>query len=160
MLLLSLCALVVSADGGVVEISPRDFYRRALVAPVAVATAEQVRAWQKEKAVVVVDLRSKEQFAKQHLAGAINIPATELTDEVVRKLLPDRSARVVAYCDDQLMPTRRIALTTLGVPSLRELGYSRVLVLENLWSRRDAKAGAPAARPGGLSFEGSGPARE
>lgn len=137
-LLVLLCA---TPDAGVKELLAKDFYTQALKDPAPrQVTAEQLSQWLKDGSVVLVDLRSKEQFAQKHLHGAINLPVTELTDAVVSKLLPRKDVRIVTYCDDQLFPTRRIALTTLGVPSLRRLGYTDVALLENLWMRRDAGA--------------------
>ena len=126
-----------SPDAGVQEIPPPDFYRRALEEPVKTATAEDVAQWLSEKSAVLVDLRSPADFAARHIDGAVNLPATELTEERAKQLLgASKEARIVVYCDDQLLPTRRIALTTFGAPALRELGYTHLWRLEDLWMRR------------------------
>jgi len=73
---------------------------------------------------------SKEEFARAHLRGAVNLPATELTDEALKRLVPTPQTRIVIYCDDNLMPTRRIALTTICNPAIYQLGYHNLYVLE------------------------------
>jgi hypothetical protein len=140
-------------DGGVEEVRPSDFYRAALQRPLDTASAEEVAQWLSKHEVVLVDVRSREQFAARHLRGAVNLPVTDLTDELAAKVLPDTNARVVIYCDDQLAPTRRIALTTLGGPSLQTLGYRHVLRLEDLWLRPGAHGDTREDHLGGLSFE-------
>ncbi len=145
-------------DGGVAEIEPAVFFKNALASPVEVATAEQVAGWLSSKSVVLLDVRSPQAFAVQHLAGALNVPVTELTDAVLSKVVPDRTTRVVVYCDDQLGPTRMVALTTLGAPTLQTLGYRSVLRLENLWQRKGQPFGS-LENLGGLTLERSTPKR-
>ena len=47
--------------------------------------------------VVVIDARSPEAFAREHIPGAINIPHRAMRAETVAAL--DRDALVVTYCD-------------------------------------------------------------
>lgn len=139
---LAMVCVLAAPDGGTVEVSPREFYQAAADDQAAgepkTALADEVARWLAEGSALLVDLRSKEDFAREHLSGAVNLPATELTDERVAKVVPSKTTRVVVYCDDQLMPTRKVALTTFGAPALRRLGYTKVLVLEPLYLRRDA----------------------
>lgn len=141
-------------DGGVEEVAPATFFKNALESPVEIARAEQVASWLTKKEVVLIDVRSPQAFAAQHLAGAINVPLTELTDAVLTRVLPDKATRVVIYCDDQLQPSRRVALTTLGGPTLKTLGYHAVLRLEDLWQRKGQHFGS-LENLGGLTLEGA-----
>jgi 3-mercaptopyruvate sulfurtransferase SseA len=135
-----------------IEIPPKQFYQQALEDPEPeTATAEEVLKWLGEKSAVLIDLRSTDSYARDHIVNAVNLPATEMTDEMVAKLLPKKDARVVVYCDFQLFPTRRIAVTTLGVPALRRLGYTDVRLLESLWMRKD-RQDPNAKKHGGLTF--------
>jgi rhodanese-related sulfurtransferase len=47
--------------------------------------------------IVVVDARSREQYAKGHIPGAISFPHREMSAESTREL--DRSKTYVVYCD-------------------------------------------------------------
>jgi rhodanese-related sulfurtransferase len=47
--------------------------------------------------IVLVDVLSPESFAARHIAGAINLPVTDILRRA-RELLPDRDAEIVVYC--------------------------------------------------------------
>lgn len=68
--------------------------------------------------LVVVDVRSAEEFANGHFEGAINIPITELTDHL--DLLPNQDADIVVYCGSGHR-------SVLGMVSLNLLGYDNAL---------------------------------
>ena len=46
----------------------------------------------------VVDVLPAEEFAAEHIAGAVNLPLKELTRETVSRL--DRDRPVIVYCWD------------------------------------------------------------
>jgi hypothetical protein len=127
-------------------ITPEQFHREALTHPPKIASATQLAKWLKARSVVLIDLRDAVEFNYQHLQGAINIPATEITEAKLKKILPDKSTRIVIYCGDTLFPTRRIALTTFGEPSFSQLGYSRTYTLEDLWQAKACNAAKAVAR--------------
>lgn len=47
--------------------------------------------------IIVLDVRSPELYAEEHLSGAINFPHRMMTTETTREL--DRSALFVTYCN-------------------------------------------------------------
>ena len=47
--------------------------------------------------VVVIDARSAEAYAIEHIPGAINVPHRTMSEETTRHI--DRNALVVTYCD-------------------------------------------------------------
>jgi hypothetical protein len=122
------------------SISPGEFYQRAQEHPAKPVSALMLRTWLDEKSVVLLDLRSPESYARGHLQGALNLPATELTETALKHLVPNIQSRIAVYCDDTLYPTRRIALTTLGYPAIQQLGYAQVYLLEELWRSRECQA--------------------
>ncbi|HML24287.1 MAG TPA: rhodanese-like domain-containing protein [Aggregatilinea sp.] len=65
----------------------------------------------------LVDVRTADEYAEGHLAGAINVPLTELTDHL--DLLPAQDASFVVYCGS----AHRSAMATF---LLDLLGYSDV----------------------------------
>jgi rhodanese-related sulfurtransferase len=97
----------------------------------------------KAKRIVLVDLRSAEEFSQSHLQGAINIPATDLTDEKLAKLIPDRQSKIVTYCDNTLFPTRRIAITSMTSAAFYQLGYEQVYVLQELYLAKECRSKPP-----------------
>ena len=92
-----------------------------------------------EPSLTVLDVRSPEAFAYQHIAGALNLPVTEMTEHTLPKILPDRSGAVVLVCDHSFFPTRMISMTLQAWPVLRASGYTRVYRL-SLW-QTDAQNG-------------------
>jgi Rhodanese-like domain len=137
---------VEAARAATPSITPEQFHRRALAQPPKIATATQLAKWLKARSVLLIDLRAADEFNYQHLLGAINLPAAEITEATLKKIAPDKRTRIVIYCSDTLFPSRRIALTTLGEPSISQLGYSRTYTLEDLWQSKGCSAAIQAAR--------------
>jgi Rhodanese-like domain len=128
------------------SISATEFHQAALRNPPQRSTAAQVAEWIKSKEAILIDLNSADEFAVTHLEGALNLPATELTDEALAALVPDKSTRLVLYCSDTLYPTRRVALTTIGAPAFIQLGYKNTTLLEPLYLSSDCKAANKMAK--------------
>jgi rhodanese-related sulfurtransferase len=51
-----------------------------------------------ERGAQLVEVLPRAEYEEEHLAGAINIPLKELSEETVRQL--DRDAPVIVYCHD------------------------------------------------------------
>lgn len=71
--------------------------------------------------VVLLDVREKAEFDRGHLEGAIHLPLGRLAQEV-EALVPNKRARVVAYCAKGVRSKEAQA-------KLAELGYRRALSL-------------------------------
>lgn len=76
--------------------------------------------------VILLDVRSPQEFEEGHLKGAINIPTFEIYSKAT-KVLKDKDAIIIAYC-------------TLGVRSksaikvLKKMGYKNLYHLEGgIW---------------------------
>ena len=67
---------------------------------------------------VLLDVRTEEEFADGHIAGAILIPISELQDRVPKEI-PDRDMRILIYC-------RSGRRSAEAAQILAELGYTRV----------------------------------
>lgn len=65
-----------------------------------VVDKHELRRLMAEEGAQVVDVLPAEDYAMEHIDGAINIPLTELTPSNVRRL--DRARPVVTYCNDFL----------------------------------------------------------
>lgn len=112
-------------------IAPATYYRQsAAFDNPPIASYDNVAKWLQEKSVILVDVRNKEEYEEQHIRGAIHIAATDLTDEVLARAIPSKDARIVLYCNNNLHMSRRISLTTMAYPAFRQLGYNRVLVMQ------------------------------
>ncbi len=125
-------AAQAAASSASAAIAPKAFYKAALKDRAPVAPFAAIAAWQQDGSTVLLDLRSPHEFDEGHIPGAISLPATELTDAALGKIIAGKATRVVIYCANNLnMATRRVVLTTLAYPTLKQLGYTNVLELES-----------------------------
>lgn len=92
----------------------------------------------REPGTIILDARSREKFDELHINGAINLSFPDITVESLNRLLPDKNARILIYCNnnftgaEQSFPTKRvtaslnlstyIALYTYGYRNVYELG--------------------------------------
>lgn len=68
--------------------------------------------------VIIVDVRTAEEYNSGHLVGAVNIPVETITDKKPAEL-PDRDAMIIIYC-------RTGNRTVTAYKKLTELGYTNV----------------------------------
>jgi len=81
--------------------------------------------------VVVIDARSPEAWAREHIAGAINVPHREMRPDSVA--LIDRAALVVTYCDGI-----GCNASTKGALNMARLGFRVKELIGGLdWWKRD-----------------------
>ena len=71
--------------------------------------------------VVLVDVRTPEEYRTGHKEGALNIPVDEV-EQLAPQLLPDKNAVILLYC-------RTGKRADKAMETLRKMGYSH---LENL----------------------------
>ena len=58
---------------------------------------EAMQMMQEQTGYLIVDVRRPDEFAESHIAGAINVPNEEITDEMP-ELLPDKDQLLLIYC--------------------------------------------------------------
>ena len=81
--------------------------------------------------ISVIDARSRQAFAREHIPGAINIPHREMSPETTAAI--DRTALVVTYCDGIGCNG-----STKGALRMTELGFRTKELIGGLdWWRRD-----------------------
>jgi rhodanese-related sulfurtransferase len=74
----------------------------------------------------IVDVREVDEYAAGHIDGAVNIPLSELLDNLAR--LPEsKTMPILLYCHTQKRATHALVI-------LRELGYTNVFNLEGGWA--------------------------
>lgn len=96
--------------------------------------------------IVVVDARSPEAYAREHIPGAINLPHRLMSVENTTNI--DRSALLVSYCDGI-----GCNASTKGALNLTRLGFKVKELMGGLdWWKRD---GHPTSiQTGGSSADG------
>ena len=91
-----------------------------------------------EPGTIILDARSHEKYETLHIKGAINLSFPDITVESLNRMLPDKNARILIYCnnnfvgDQKAFPTKiptaslnlstYIALYTYGYRNVYELG--------------------------------------
>jgi hypothetical protein len=64
-----------------------------------VSQAEFLRM-SREPGTVILDARSKEKYDELHLKGALNLSFSDIAVQTLNRVLPDKSARVLIYCNN------------------------------------------------------------
>lgn len=88
--------------------------------------------------VVLVDVRTLDEYRTGHKEGALNIPADEV-EQLAPRLLPDKNAVIMLYC-------RTGKRADKALEALRKMGYSHVENLHRfeMWlSARLGRTGIP-----------------
>ena len=87
---------------------------------------------------VILDARSKEKYDELHIKGAINLSFPDIAVQSLRRTIPDQTARILIYCNNNFLgaegpfPTKLptaslnlstyIALYSYGYRNIYELG--------------------------------------
>ena len=109
-----------------------NFYRHKLA--YEMDSADLYEALERGEAIVVVDGRSADAYAHEHVPGAISLPHREIGPESTESL--DRSKRYVCYCDGI-----GCNASTKTAMKLLELGFEvRELIGGLDWWKRDGYA--------------------
>ena len=58
----------------------------------------------KEEGVIVLDARSKAMYDLLHIDGAINLSFPDIDVESLKKVLPDKKAKILIYCNNNFTP--------------------------------------------------------
>lgn len=110
----------------------------------------------REPGTVILDARSKEKYDLLHIKGAVNLSFPDITVESLKRTLPDKSVRVLIYCNNNFknaeaafptkMPTASLNISTYI--ALYTYGYRNVYELAPLVDPAQSKlpfAGASVA---------------
>ncbi len=83
-----------------------------------ISASEAKKIMDENSNVIILDVRTKEEYDSGHIKGAILLPDTEVLDKAA-ELLPDQSATILVYC-------RSGRRSALAAKDLVGLGYSNV----------------------------------
>ena len=107
----------------------------------------------REPGTVVLDARSREKYDELHVRGALSLPFPDIAIESLRAAIPDKSTRILIYCNNNFANAEvpfpaKIARASLNLStyiSLYSYDYRNVYELGPLIDLRASK----------LPFEGS-----
>ncbi|BAS58463.1 putative sulfurtransferase [Leptolyngbya boryana IAM M-101] len=91
----------------------------------------------REPNTIILDARSREKYDLLHIKGAINLSFPDITVESLKKTFPDKSARILIYCNNNFinaeepfpskLPTASLNLSTYI--ALYNYGYRNIYEL-------------------------------
>ncbi|MCG8591355.1 MAG: rhodanese-like domain-containing protein [Proteobacteria bacterium] len=114
---------------------------------------EEFRTMARADDTVVLDTRSRAQYEKLHVAGAVHLNFSDITEATLARVIPSKSTRVLIYCNNNFadapvpFPAKR-ATAALNIPTFATLyiyGYREVYELQPLLNVEGST----------LAFEGS-----
>jgi hypothetical protein len=101
-------------------------------------TEEDFIRMSREPGTIILDARSREKYDLLHIKDAVNLSFPDITVESLNRVLPDKNARILIYCnnnfvgEEKAFPTKMmtaslnlstyIALYTYGYRNVYELG--------------------------------------
>ena len=83
-----------------------------------ISQEEAMQMMQEQTDCLIVDVRRPDEFAEGHIAGAINVPNEEISDEMP-ELLPDKEQILLIYC-------RSGNRSKEASQKLADMGYTKV----------------------------------
>ena len=66
-------------------------------------TEEEFIRISREPETIVLDARSRERYNLLHIKGAINLSFPDITVESLDRMLPDKNARILIYCNNNFV---------------------------------------------------------
>ena len=84
-----------------------------------ISQEQALEIMQSQKDVVILDVRTPEEYAAGHIAGAVNLPNETISDQEIPSL-PDKDQTLLVYC-------RSGNRSKQASRKLADLGYTRVL---------------------------------
>lgn len=94
-----------------------------------------------EGGTLILDARSADAYARGHIAGAVNLPFTDFTDESLAQVIgPDRNRRILIYCNNNfsndvapvVVKSVRLSLNVPTFINLYGYGYPNIYELADI----------------------------
>jgi hypothetical protein len=76
-----------------------------------------------EPGTIVLDARSRQKYNLLHVKGAVNLSFPDITVESLKRVLPDKSARILIYCNNNFKNAEEAFPTKMPVASLNISTY-------------------------------------
>ena len=86
-------------------------------------SVEQAKDMIKNNEVILIDVRTKNEYDLVNIKGSINIPLNVLTKEIYTKI-PDKRTKIMIYCASGYRSKSAIKL-------LNRMGYSNIYIWED-----------------------------
>ncbi|MEQ1708302.1 MAG: rhodanese-like domain-containing protein [Terricaulis sp.] len=119
-------------------------YRAERLAPLA-----DFQLMAREPNTIILDARSADAYAAGHIAGAINLPFTDFTDQSLRTAIGDPNTRILIYCNNNfsnnsapvVLKRVELALNIQTFINLYGYGYRNIYELSDVVDFNDPAVG-------------------
>ena len=81
------------------------------------------RILRENSGVVVMDVRTKDEFMYNHLSGAVNVPLQDINESKISRIVSDKKRVIIVYCEYGGRSKKACA-------KLRKYGYENVYNLD------------------------------
>lgn len=111
----------------------------------------------REPGTVILDARSREKYDELHIKGAINLSFPDITVDSLNAALPDKTTRILIYCNNNFVGEQKAFPTKIAVASLNlstyislySYGYRNVYELGPLLDIKTSKLDFASAKSAG-----------
>ena len=76
----------------------------------------------------IIDSRKKTEYVKGHIEGAVSLLDTEMTEQALQALSPDRDAAILFYCNGA-----RCLRSSNAIRKARDWGYTNLIWFRGGW---------------------------
>ena len=114
----------------------------------------------REPGTIVLDARSRQKYDELHVAGAVNLSFPDIAIDSLRRTIPDKSTRILIYCNNNFrnaegpfpskLPTASLNLSTYI--ALYGYGYRNLYELAPLVALEASKLPFESSRPAARSL--------
>lgn len=87
-------------------------------------TEEEFARMSREPGTIVLDARSRQKYDELHVKGAVNLTFADIAVESLRALIPDKSTRILIYCNNNFRNAEGPFPSKLPVASLNLSTYT------------------------------------
>lgn len=77
----------------------------------------------KDAGTIVLDARSPDKYKLMHIKGAVNLCFTDITIESLPRVLPDKTARILIYCNNNFVNAEKAFPSKMATLSLNLSTY-------------------------------------
>jgi hypothetical protein len=86
-------------------------------------TEDEFITMSREPGTIILDARSREKYDTLHIKGAVNLSFPDITVESLHRMLPDKDARILIYCNNNFVGEQRAFPTKMPMASLNISTY-------------------------------------
>ena len=87
-------------------------------------TEEEFLRLMAEPGTIVLDARSADRYAMRHIRGAVNLPFPDIAIDSLARVLPDKGARILIYCNNNFTGDQAAFATKAAPASLNLSTYA------------------------------------